>query len=263
MDLIPVVGASALLARGSLQVLVVADLHLGLEHELLRGGITIPSQTGLLLDRMLDLVEEVGADRLVVVGDLKQGVPYTSWQERREIPAFLARLTEQVRVDVVMGNHDVGLSDIASDAIVHPPTGMVLDGVGYFHGHTWPSPDVLRASHLVAAHIHPAVRLLDPLGHGASEPVWLLGRISPSFQGEDGGITAGSILVLPAFNPLCGGYLLNAGKDEERGPIMRMIDLGNSSIYLLDGTSLGTVGHILAAQDRAPRRRPRLPRTGR
>src|SRR5690606_41946172 len=38
---------------------------------------------------------------------------------------------------------------------VHPSTGIVREGRGYFHGHTWPEEKVVRSGFMVAAHLHP------------------------------------------------------------------------------------------------------------
>ncbi|MDQ1282572.1 MAG: uncharacterized protein QG666_361, partial [Euryarchaeota archaeon] len=60
-----------------MRVLVAADIHLGLEHELMLGGICIPSQTEKILSRMLSYLDEIKPDRLVLLGDIKHNVPRT------------------------------------------------------------------------------------------------------------------------------------------------------------------------------------------
>ncbi|EMR73479.1 hypothetical protein MBGDN05_00209 [Thermoplasmatales archaeon SCGC AB-539-N05] len=44
---------------------------------------------------------------------------------------------------------------------------------------------------------------------------------------------------MPAFNPLCGGSAVN--NDGIVGPLGKLMDFGRSQVYLLDGSSLGTV----------------------
>ena len=89
----PIFDTTLLLVEGKERVLVAADLHLGLEHELWLGGVSIPSQTEKILARLQGYVAEIVPDRLLLLGDLKHNVPKTSWQERREIPDFLRRLS--------------------------------------------------------------------------------------------------------------------------------------------------------------------------
>lgn len=86
----PVFGAPLLLSEGKERVLFAADIHLGLEHELWLGGISIPSQTGKILALLKRQITEIRPDRLMILGDLKHNVPKTSWQERKEVPDFCA-----------------------------------------------------------------------------------------------------------------------------------------------------------------------------
>ena len=87
----------------------------------------------------------------MLLGDVKHNVPRTSWQEKKEIPRFLSRLASRVAVDVVPGNHDSDLADMAPLGVqVRPSSGFVQDGVGYFHGHTWPDEKILGATILTS-----------------------------------------------------------------------------------------------------------------
>src|SRR5690606_30652070 len=119
-------------------------------------GVSIPSQTRKILALLKGYLDMIMPDRLLILGDLKHNVPKTSWQEKREVPDFLRQLSAQVRVDIVSGNHDSNLADMAPLGVrVHPSTGIVREGRGYFHGHTWPEEKVVRSGFMVAAHLHP------------------------------------------------------------------------------------------------------------
>lgn len=257
----PVFDAPLLLSEGDKRVLVASDIHIGLEHELMLGGITIPSQTDKILSRMLEYLRAIKPDRLVLLGDVKHNVPKTSWRERREIPKFLADLSSFADVDIVPGNHDSDLADMAPPGIrMHPSTGFVLDRIGYFHGHTWPDERMLlRADRLVAGHLHPAVRLEDPLGHATVRPVWVKAQLLTGVAAEHYALSAGSlsdreIIIAPAFNHLCGGLALNEPMDDPHGPLMAMVDWDSAQIYLLDGTQLGTLLEIRSALSTRPGR---------
>jgi hypothetical protein len=246
----PVFEAPLLLAEGEERVLVAADLHLGLEHELWLGGVSIPSQTDRILARLLASLAEIKPDRLLLLGDIQHNVPRTSWQEKREIPEFLRQLCARVPVEIVPGNHDSNLADMAPQgARLRPPSGFVLDGVGYFHGHTWPDEKVVRAKSLVAGHLHPAIRLPDPVGRSPSRPVWARTRLMSAAVEEQYGFAAGGeIIIAPAFNMLCGGLPLNEPVEDLRGPLLAMADIEQARLYLLDGTDLGLLAEIKAAQ---------------
>lgn len=249
----PVYDAPLLLVEGKERILVAADLHLGLEHELMLCGISIPSQTEKILIRLLGFIDRIKPDRLVLLGDVKHNVPRTSWQEKREIPRFLSRLASRVAVDVVPGNHDGDLADMAPLGVqMRPSSGFVHDGVGYFHGHTWPDEKILRAGILVAGHLHPAVSLPDPLARPATRPVWAKGRLLPEAAAQHYDLkdleAENEIVVIPAFNSLCGGLPLNLPVEDMRGPLLSLMDWESARLFLLDGTELGSLAGIKAAQ---------------
>lgn len=242
----PVFDAPLLLVEGEERVLVAADLHLGLEYEMWLGGICIPSQTAKILDRLLGHLARIKPDRLLLLGDIKHNVPRTSWQEKKEVPNFLCRLSQEVRVEIVPGNHDSNLADMApSGTCVRSASGFVLDRVGYFHGHTWPDEKVMRAGLLVAGHLHPAIKLKDPLGYPQTHHVWARAPLlSDAVERQYGFPREGEIVIVPAFNDLCGGLPLNEPSDELRGPLLNLADLVGTRIYLLDGTDVGLLPEI-------------------
>jgi len=248
----PVFGTPLLLVEGRERVLVAADLHLGLEYELWLCGVSIPSQTERILERLQNQIAKIEPDRLLLLGDIKHNVPKTSWQERKEIPNFLGRLSEKLMVDIVPGNHDSNLADMAPLGVrMRPSSGFVLDGVGYFHGHTWPDEGIMRADLLVAAHLHPALRLKDPLGCSLTRSIWARAPLLPSaVQKQYGFAHEAEIVIAPAFNDLCGGLPLNEPCEEPRGPLLTLTDLDRTRVYLLDGTDLGLLQEIKAAQKR-------------
>ncbi|MBN1323955.1 MAG: metallophosphoesterase [Methanotrichaceae archaeon] len=252
----PLAGLPLLLVEGKTRVLVAADLHLGIEHDLWLGGASIPTQTGRILDRLLDAIDEARPDRLLLLGDIKHNVPRTSWQERREVPSFLDALAKRVSVDVVPGNHDGGISDlILPGTSLHPASGILLEGVAYFHGHTWPHPSLLRAEVLVAGHIHPAIRLTDALGCSTNRRAWIRAPLSIEALGDDFSRERPEMILVPAFNDLCGGLPLNSRQEEDRGPIPALANLDAGRIYLLDGTDLGDLRGIIACGRGGSRKR--------
>jgi hypothetical protein len=247
----PILNEPLLLVEGRRKVLVAADLHIGIEHQLWLGGASVPSQTGKMLGGLKLRVGEVEPDRVILLGDVKHNLPWTSFQERSEVPSFLQALSDMVEVEIVAGNHDLGIAELAPPEVaVHPPGGVVIDSVGYFHGHTWPDPEVFRAEILVASHLHPAVRLADRIGSGPPERAWVRTPLSREGLREEYGrdLEGPEMTIVPAYNPLCGGYPLDAATREDRGPIPRMARLDLSRVYLLDGTDLGRLDRIRLVQ---------------
>jgi len=258
-EIIPILDEPALTATNRETALVIADIHLGIEWDLYRSGINLPSRMKDRLDRILGYIQAVSPDRIVLLGDVKHNVPQVSWQEKDEIPRFLETLAEHAHIDLFPGNHDGGIEFLFSgqkDIKVHSARGAVLDGTGYFHGHTWPAPELLAASHVIAAHNHPTVRFTDTFGYSMVEPAWIRTKFKPENLKERFGNldfenkkdwADPEVFIMPAFNELCGGVPFNESTQEDLlGPVFSSggIELENAEVYLLDGTRLGLIKNI-------------------
>lgn len=252
----PVYGAPALaIDIGRERVLVVADLHLGIEAELASGGVGLPSQMPRVKERLIELIQQQEPDRLLFLGDVKHNVPVAAWQEWRELPEFFADLAKLVQVEIVPGNHDGDIEGmVPSNVTIHDPKGLVLGRckrVGLIHGHTWPRPEVLKVDMLIAAHNHPAAEFRDELGARTIEPVWLRCKLEPKkFPDKLRGAIKGNgpeLLVMPAFSELISGAAVNrAIPGELLGPMFKAgaVRLDDAEAYLLDGIFLGTVAAL-------------------
>jgi len=324
--------------------MVVADLHIGIEHELRRSGMTVFSQTPKTLEHLEELIRSNDISHLIVNGDLKHNVPSSPWetrrreagqvldglgrkidelsglreklmavpgrerdetheaelrrverrlsyyrfrfvrerdermeyspQEDREIPWILEKLAGLVkRVDMIKGNHDgsleqylpryparegtVGNGDaavrVAADSSggagssrmeIHPPRGVVFDEVGIFHGHTWPSDEVMASRFIVVAHNHPSVVLTDEVGARMREACWLRMNVLPAAKERYPGYREDAeIMVMPAFDRFKKGIPVNTRNSVLLGPIFRggLADISTARVYLLDGLDMGTV----------------------
>lgn len=219
--------------------LVIADLHIGLEAQLMSKGFHITSRTEDMFDTIIRSSED--CNKLIVLGDVKNSVPGSSKQEYREIPDFFCRLTEHFNsVTVVRGNHDTNIEEyLPPEVRTAPATGMKIGDVGFIHGHTWPSENVMDCKTLVMAHNHPAMSFVDGVKKQTSEPCWLRGKFVSG--GDRYEKYPESFIVVPAFNRILGGSPVNALNGEFLGPLMKkeFLDLDNARIYLLDGIDLG------------------------
>ncbi|MGI5992281.1 MAG: metallophosphoesterase [Methanosarcina sp.] len=258
-EITPIIEEPALIVTNTETSLVVADIHLGIEWDLYKSGINLPSQMEVRLDRILGYIQANSPDRVILLGDLKHNVPQVSWQEKDEIPCFLEALAEHTHVDIFPGNHDGGIELLFNrqkDIRVHSVRGAVLDGIGYFHGHTWPAPELLAASHIIVAHNHPAIRFTDSFGYSIVEPAWVRTRFNTDVMKERFGNldfenpaqwADPELFVMPAFNELCGGVPFNESTQKDLlGPVFSSggIELEASEMYLLDGTRLGILRNI-------------------
>lgn len=232
-------------------VLCAGDLHIGLEDEMRSKGVIVPSQTERMLQELLSLAE--GCDRLVLLGDVKHQVPGTSEQEHSELPRFFSSLTRAfMDVDIVRGNHDVGIEDIGFSGVhIHPASGFSLGDVGFVHGHIWPSSAVMSRRTLVMAHNHPAILFRDGVGHITTERCWLRCRFREEANSRYTELPE-EVVVVPALNRSLRGSPVNLEGGRQIGPLFGkgMIDLESAQAYLLDGIRLGPVRSLMVKKPR-------------
>jgi uncharacterized protein len=244
------------------RTLVVSDIHLGLGASRERPAGPFEGSSSRLADDLLRTLRVGRADRILIAGDAKHPIVGTPPALRPVVFDFFTRLLEEgIPVELVLGNHDVGIDrHLPREVLVHPPTGIVRDGVGIFHGHRWPSNAVLRASRLVAGHLHPGFRLAptadDPEG---KRRCWVRVELPPPpppsrRRRRHAELRAREIVILPAFNPIAGTEALNRDRPARGRSFLyrRFLARGVARAYLLDGTDLGTLAIPRAP---APRRR--------
>jgi putative SbcD/Mre11-related phosphoesterase len=233
------------------KALLVADLHLGIENELYKSGIVIIPQAEKFAKMINRLIDITRAKKLVILGDVKHEVPGISFREIRQIPKFFDLLSEECKVLVVKGNHDTNLEDIIMKKVkVYSSRGFKLGKYGFFHGHAWPSKALMRCDYLFMGHVHPAVEFRDDLGYRNVEQVWVKGELEKQLVKERYKIKkCGKLetVILPAFNRMLGGVVLNATVEKELiGPLLvnRFLELDKSKVYMLDGTYLGSMSML-------------------
>jgi putative SbcD/Mre11-related phosphoesterase len=242
MKLEPIPNEPALLLESKKRTLIVADLHIGIEAELRESGINIPSQTEKMALHLLELCKEHDIDDVVIVGDVKHNVPLTSRQEYYEIPGIFEKLKEHVsEIHITKGNHDGKLENYLPRWVeIHGTKGFIHRNCGFFHGHTWPSKEVMACKHVVIAHQHPTIQFVETLGERDSRQCWVKAKFIEEALMDRYPESSPELIILPTFNDLLGGIALNT-EEKLLGPIMtnNLVDMENSEIYLLDGTFLG------------------------
>ena len=240
LDISPIPGRPVLEISGSKRLICAGDLHIGLEHEMKVNGVVIPSQTYRMETELVSLAQ--GHDGLVLLGDIKHRVPGSSKQEYQEIPRFFSELKKAYgEVHIVRGNHDTNIEAMLPEGIiVHPATGFVMDDIGFVHGHTWPSPEVMSKRVLVMAHNHPAVIFEDNLHHNQMERCWVRCRFRKRRHQKIPELPE-EVIIVPALNRNLGGSPVNFEEPRLLGPFFSqdLIDLDEARVYLMDGVFLG------------------------
>jgi uncharacterized protein len=231
--------------------LVLADLHLGLGASHDRPTGPPEASAPVLAERVARLARDAGAGRVVIAGDVKHPIVGTPPALRSVLFDFFSTLLGAgLGAEVVLGNHDVGLTrHLPREVVVHSSAGVVLDGAGIFHGHSWPSNRVLRAPFLIVGHLHPGFRLApspeDPQG---KRRCWVRVEFPPPPKAtrrrrRHAVVRARELVVLPAFNPLAGTEALNRERPARGRSFLygRFLSRGTARAYLLDGTDLGVL----------------------
>lgn len=261
---VPGVPALRLAARRSPEAtwLVISDLHLGLGTSPDRPRGAPGAQAHELAELLAGLSRGERADGLVIVGDAKHPIVGVPAPLRSTLFDFFAGLLgEGLRVELVLGNHDVEIERfLPREVVVHPSSGTVLNGVGLFHGHRWPDREVLSARRLVAGHLHPGVRFAPT----SDEPrpkrrAWVRVDLARTHVEDPEGrrVKAKELIVLPAFNPLAGTEALNRERPGRGRTFLyrNFVLAGGARAYLLDGTDVGPIATGATDRPRVARKR--------
>ncbi|MDH7517785.1 MAG: metallophosphoesterase [Candidatus Thermoplasmatota archaeon] len=241
-ELKPIPNKPALLINK--KILLVADLHIGIESELREQGINTASQTQTMMDHLIVLFKKYKPKEIILLGDIKHNIPSSTIQEREDVKNFLETVQQYGIVHIIPGNHDGNIQKITPTSItIHPSDGFTMENLGFVHGHRWPSEEIMRCEQVIMAHTHPTIMLIDRLGYKTFESCWLKAKtVREKLEEKYKKPGDPQILILPAFNPLCGGISVN--KEGIMGPMGKIIDVENTEVYLLDGSGLGKVKGI-------------------
>lgn len=233
------------------KILVISDLHIGMEYYLYENGIVIPPQAEKFQKIIETLINLTKAKTLVIVGDVKFKVPGTSIRELKEIPKFLENLSEKIKIVITKGNHDDFLETIVpEDVKVYGSRGFKLGNYGFFHGHAWPSKILMKCDYLFMGHMQPGIEFRDKLGYSSIQQVWLKGKLNQELIKKKYKISKTgklNIIIVPSFNRLSGSLAVNKTLDEElTRPLLtnKILDINKARAYLLDGTYLGKIQNI-------------------
>ena len=243
MNLVPVHGSPALFLKEE-SALIMSDLHYGVEAEMLRSGVWVPNRSTSRTEKILKLIKENKAKKLILLGDVKHQVPHNSKQQRTDLEQFFMAVTRIVDVEIVPGNHDGGLADIAPDNVkFHESVGCTMGNIGLSHGHAWPSQEVMNSEILVMGHEHPAFSFRDRVDKLHSEPCWLR---APMIEHERYERVPDLLIVMPAFGELA-GRTMNREPLKGLGPILRngLADLSKARVETLEGLEFGELGNLL------------------
>ncbi len=245
--------------------LLIADTHVGLEVELGKKGVRIPSQSARIAQLIIDMAERAGATSLAILGDIKHEIASVI-DSAREVREFINRISGKFnRVVLVKGNHDGNLdlilnNDAKSNIYLVDSRGFIMrsrDGKNLLllHGNSRPRiEDFVRADVIIMGHTHPAILIQDVTGYVMRAPVIVKVRVDKSVFGKNmynaetntSGVM--NIIVLPTFNPLTVGMDVFEIFPKDLVGVETILHyartweiLNNVEVYLTDMTYLGTM----------------------
>ena len=188
----------------------IADLHIGKAATFRARGLPVPAGTTQgNLDRIDALLAESAATRLVVLGDFLHAADSRTPAVLRSLADWRAKHAA-LRIVLVRGNHDSHAGD--------PPPALGIEVVdepwcvGPFAGCHHPQHHATQ--HVLAGHVHPAVRLRGRGGDGL--------RL-PCFASEPG------LTLLPAFGEFTGSHVLRPEPGRALYPV------GGGRVWCLPG----------------------------
>lgn len=227
------------------KILVFADLHIGIESQLREQGVITKSRSDEMINKLFSICKKFNPYDIILLGDIKHNIPTSTIQERKDVKNFLRLIEEYGKIHIIPGNHDGNIKWLTTEnIIIHPSSGFIFNGIGFVHGHRWPNEEIMKCKQIIFAHTHPTIMFLDRLNFKTFEPCWVKGNfILKKLKEKYPEAKNPSFLIMPAFNPLCGGAAVN--HDGIVGPLGKIIDIKNSEIYLIDGVSLGKVKDII------------------
>jgi putative SbcD/Mre11-related phosphoesterase len=192
-----------------MDLIVISDIHLGLEGSMTSKGSYIPKfQLDDMKEELEQLKNEKEVDRILVNGDLKNQFS-TSYTEKKEIEDFLEFLDENFQeVILIKGNHDTILDNTADKYGLDLKEKYRENGVLFVHGHEEVNEDY---DILVIGHEHPALALKDEVGVKEKIPCLLYGETGK-----------GKIIVMPAYSKIANGSEINLmPRQQLLSPVLR------------------------------------------
>lgn len=189
------------------KILVVGDLHIGLEQSLIDSGVLIPNrQVKDIINDLESIFAEIGkkgikVEKIVFLGDIKHAFYFAEEEKNdfRKVMDFLQNKISKENIILIKGNHDI--IDYSIEKLIKPF--HIENEILFVHGHKPISEAIMKkVKTIVMGHTHPCV-------------IFTLGAKKEAYKcfldGEYGGKR---VIVLPSFFDVIEGTPVNFYKDE-------------------------------------------------
>lgn len=137
------------------KILVIGDMHIGLEESLQKQGVFIPRfDIKEVISRLDKIFKKVKAEKIILIGDVKHEFGTISDQEWRDTLRVLDYLLENGKVILIKGNHDTILGPISNKRGLEIKESYKINDILFVHGDKIVNE---RSRVIVIGHEHPSV----------------------------------------------------------------------------------------------------------
>ncbi|MFY3741584.1 MAG: hypothetical protein HMLIMOIP_002041 [Candidatus Nitrosomirales archaeon] len=208
-------------------VLLVSDIHLGLEDQREKIGMHIPgSIMTQILECIVTPIKSLNCKRIVLLGDVKHEFGRPSEAEWFSIKKFIKALRDiDCEPEVVRGNHDNYIVYVLKELGIklHDPS-LRLGDCYLTHGHQDLEDDYRDAKYIFMGHEHPAVVVKDDVGVKHRFKAFLSGTINNR-----------TVTVLPSISPLSYGNPMNEmSRNQYMTPMLKKHGADDFTPYLIE-----------------------------
>lgn len=195
--------------------IVIGDLHLGFEDYLSHKGVFLPKiQKNKIFQTIKEIMNIYEPEKIIINGDLKHEFSKNMRQEWNEIEDLIDLITENVKLEVVRGNHDNFLMTILKNKGITLKDFIEIGNKIIVHGHK----NIESDKFVIIGHEHPSIGLRDEIGYYIKFPCFLYNERK-------------KFLVLPAMSVFSSG--VDISSDNPISPFLKNKNLKDSKVYAI------------------------------
>ena len=218
------------------KLIVVGDLHIGLEEKFSGSGVSFPNAARATGREIKGLCGSNRSNGVVFLGDVKDRLTNMTGEELESFRSFFREL-DGINVMIAKGNHDAYIEALVKELGFNAriEKEIVLSDCTLMHGNAMPSDDAVMKKYIICGHGHIAAQV-----NGIDRKAWLVAPVgdgmSQNYKEYNKDIT---LICAPAFNRLIIGSRIGY-ETEEHLPLLnnRLFDFGKVKAYDLYGNLL-------------------------
>jgi len=210
------------------KMLVISDVHLGVETELQKKGVLIPKFHLKELKTHFDYIfSKVKPETIIITGDLKHEFGTISDQEWRDVLRLFDYLSKHSKKIILLkGNHDPFLGPIAKKRNLELVKELGVGDKLFIHGDYEPELDS-KVKTIIMGHEHPAI-VLEEETKKEKYKCFLKGKYKRR-----------NLIVLPSLN------LLTEGTDVSQGKYLSpLLTKQNYDLYIVENMEVFHFGKL-------------------